>query len=86
MNKFTPFKMTIIYQLHILQLLFPQGSLDLSSQRPEGLDKIKQLESRGHRSREEEVATFQKPVFTTALQVFNLIYNTGFEDVILKWA
>lgn len=45
-----------------------KGSLDLSSQRPEGLDKIKQLESRGRNAKEEEITTFQKPVFTTALQ------------------
>lgn len=45
-----------------------RGSLDTSSQRPEGLDKIKQLESRGQAARSEEVATFQKPVFTAALQ------------------
>lgn len=45
-----------------------KGSLDLSSQRPEGLDKIKQLENKGRAVREEEITTFQKPVFTTALQ------------------
>ena len=45
-----------------------KGSLDTSSQRPEGLDKIKELESRGRRSRTDEIQTFQKPVFTTALQ------------------
>merc|ERR1719422_1026104 len=45
-----------------------KGSLDTSSQRPEGLDKIKELESRGPRAREDEIQTFQKPVFTTALQ------------------
>ena len=45
-----------------------KGSLDTSSQRPEGLDKIKELESRGPRSRTDEIQTFQKPVFTTALQ------------------
>ena len=45
-----------------------RGSLDLSSQRPEGLDKIKQLESRGRTKADDEVATFQKPVFTNALQ------------------
>jgi hypothetical protein len=44
-----------------------KGSLDLSSQRPEGLDKIKALESRGKATREEELTTFLKPVFTTAL-------------------
>ena len=45
-----------------------RGSLDTTSQRPEGLDKIKQLEARGQLARPEEVATFQKPVFTAALQ------------------
>ena len=45
-----------------------KGTLDISSQRPEGLEKIKELESRGQRSRADEVQTFQKPVFTTALQ------------------
>lgn len=45
-----------------------RGSLDTSSQRPEGLEKIKELESRGQRSRTDEIQTFQKPVFTTALQ------------------
>ena len=45
-----------------------KGSLDTSSQRPEGLDKIKELESRGPRSKTDEIQTFQKPVFTTALQ------------------
>jgi len=45
-----------------------RGTLDTSSQRPEGLEKIKELESRGQRSRADEVQTFQKPVFTTALQ------------------
>ena len=45
-----------------------KGSLDTSSQRPEGLDKIKELESRGPRSKSDEIQTFQKPVFTTALQ------------------
>ena len=45
-----------------------KGSLDTSSQRPEGLEKIKQLESRGPRAKEDEIQTFQKPVFTTALQ------------------
>ena len=45
-----------------------KGTLDTSSQRPEGLEKIKELESRGPRSRTDEVQTFQKPVFTTALQ------------------
>ena len=56
---------------------FLQGSLDLSSQRPEGLDKIRQLEAKGQVRQEEEIATFQKPVFTTALQV-------GFEGVKLN--
>ena len=45
-----------------------RGSLDTSSQRPEGLEKIKELESRGQRVRSDDVQTFQKPVFTTALQ------------------
>merc|ERR1712128_271396 len=45
-----------------------RGTLDMSSQRPEGLEKIKELESRGQRSRTDEIQTFQKPVFTTALQ------------------
>lgn len=45
-----------------------RGSLDTSSQRPEGLEKIKELESRGQRTRSDEIQTFQKPVFTTALQ------------------
>jgi len=41
--------------------------LDTSSQRPEGLDKIVALESRRGRAPEEEARTFQKPVFTHAL-------------------
>lgn len=45
-----------------------RGSLDTSSQRPEGLEKIKELESRGSRARPDEIQTFQKPVFTTGLQ------------------
>jgi len=45
-----------------------RGSLDTSSQRPEGMDKIRELEARGPRTRDEEIQTFQKPVFTTALQ------------------
>ena len=45
-----------------------KGSLDTSSQRPEGLEKIKELESRGPRTKADEIQTFQKPVFTTALQ------------------
>jgi hypothetical protein len=45
-----------------------RGALDTSSQRPEGLDKIKQLEAKSQQARTEEVATFQKPVFTAALQ------------------
>ena len=45
-----------------------RGSLDTSSQRPESQDKIRQLESKGQKSRSDEVQTFQKPVFTTALQ------------------
>ena len=49
-----------------------RGSLDLSSQRPEGLDKIAQLENRGRATAVDEVATFQKPVFTSALQEFLL--------------
>ena len=50
-----------------------KGSLDLSSQRPEGLEQIKQLENKGKVTREEDIATFQKPVFTTALQ--NVVMN-----------
>ena len=50
-----------------------KGSLDLSSQRPEGLEQIKQLESKGRVAREEDITTFQKPVFTTALQ--NVVMN-----------
>ena len=45
-----------------------RGSLDTSSQRPEALGEIRELESRGPKSRSDEVQTFQKPVFTTALQ------------------
>ena len=45
-----------------------RGALDTSSQRPEALDEIRELESRGPKSRADEVQTFQKPVFTTALQ------------------
>jgi titin len=45
-----------------------RGSLDTSSQRPESQDKIRELETRGHKARSDEVQTFQKPVFTTALQ------------------
>ena len=45
-----------------------KGSLDTSSQRPEGLEKIKQLESRQTHEMIEEMRTFQKPVFTQALQ------------------
>ena len=45
-----------------------KGTLDTSSQRPEGLEKIKQLESRQHLLAQEDVRTFQKPVFTQALQ------------------
>lgn len=45
-----------------------KGTLDLNSQRPEGLDKIKQLESRGRTHANEELKTFQKPVFTQPLQ------------------
>ena len=45
-----------------------KGSLDTSSQHPEGLGKIKELEARGPRAKAEDVATFQQPMFTTALQ------------------
>merc|ERR1719412_3285270 len=45
-----------------------RGSLDTSSQHPEGLGKIKELEARGPRAKAEDVATFQQPMFTTALQ------------------
>ena len=45
-----------------------KGTLDTSSQRPEGLEKIKQLESRQHILAQEEMRTFQKPVFTQPLQ------------------
>merc|ERR1719370_1775785 len=44
------------------------GSLDKSSQRPESLDEIRELEARGHKAAVEAVQTYQKPVFTTALQ------------------
>ena len=44
------------------------GSLDTSSQRPEGLEKIKALESKHARSAEEQPTTFQKPVFTQPLK------------------
>eukprot|EP00095_Tigriopus_kingsejongensis_P003093 maker-scaffold1025_size69488-snap-gene-0.9 protein:Tk03093 transcript:maker-scaffold1025_size69488-snap-gene-0.9-mRNA-1 annotation:"hypothetical protein DAPPUDRAFT_305290" len=43
-------------------------SLDMSSMRPEGLEKISQLESRRQRAVEEDQKTFQKPVFTLPLQ------------------
>ncbi len=42
--------------------------LDTTSQRPEGLEKIAQLETRHQRRPEEDVRTFQKPVFTHPLQ------------------
>ena len=47
-----------------------KDSLDTSSQRPEGLEKIAMLESGRHqRSRaDDEVTTFQKPMFTQPLQ------------------
>jgi titin len=45
-----------------------QDVLDTSSQRPEGLEKIRQLESRQARKHEEETRSFQKPVFTLPLQ------------------
>ena len=45
-----------------------KGSLDLSSQLHEGLDKIKALESPAKATREEKLTTFLKPVFTTTLQ------------------
>ena len=45
-----------------------RDSLDTSSLRPEGLEKIAQLE-RGRQSRpQDESKTFQKPVFTLPLQ------------------
>ena len=37
-----------------------RGSLDTSSQHPEGLGKIKELEARGPRAKAEDVATFQQ--------------------------
>jgi len=52
-----------------------RGTLDTSSQRPEGLDKIKQLEAKSGSARVEEVATFQKPVVTAALQNLVLAEN-----------
>ena len=45
-----------------------QDVLDTSSQRPEGLEKIRQLESRQARKADEEIRSFQKPVFTLPLQ------------------
>ena len=45
-----------------------KGSLDTSSQRPEGLEKIKQLESRQRAEMADKNPSFQKPVFTQALQ------------------
>jgi titin len=45
--------------------------LDTSSQRPEGMEKIQQLESRQQRKMEEDMKTFQKPVFTMPLQNFH---------------
>ncbi len=47
------------------------GSLDTSSVRPEGLEKIKALEAKQSQARLEEMHTFQKPVFTQPLK--NLI-------------
>ena len=44
------------------------GSLDTSSVRPEGLEKIKALESKRSRRAEEDMKTFQKPVFTQPLK------------------
>ena len=44
------------------------GSLDTSSVRPEGLEKIKALESKQSRYSEEQPKTFQKPVFTQPLK------------------
>ncbi len=44
------------------------GSLDTSSVRPEGLEKIKALESKQARQAQEELKTFQKPVFTQPLK------------------
>ena len=41
-----------------------KGTLDMSSQRPEALENIKQLESRGRAQTQEDLRTFQKPVFT----------------------
>ncbi len=45
-----------------------RDTLDTSSQRPEGLEKIAQLEARQQRRTDEEMKTFQKPVFTSPLQ------------------
>ena len=44
------------------------GSLDTSSQRPEGLEKIKALEAKQAKYAEEQPNTFQKPVFTQPLK------------------
>lgn len=45
-----------------------KDTLDTSSQRPEGLEKIQRLEMRQQRATNEEIKTFQAPVFTTGLQ------------------
>lgn len=45
-----------------------RGSLDTSSVRPEGLEKIKALESKQSKTLSEEASTFQKPVFTQPLK------------------
>jgi hypothetical protein len=45
-----------------------QGTLDTSSVRPEGLGKIKALESKQQRKASEDIKTFQKPVFTQPLK------------------
>lgn len=45
-----------------------KDSLDMSSQRPEGLEKIQMLERRQFQRSEEEIKTFQKPMFTQPLQ------------------
>ena len=45
-----------------------RDTLDTSSQRPEGLEKIAALESRKQRAAAEDMRTFQKPVFTSPLQ------------------
>ena len=53
------------------------GSLDTSSVRPEGLEKIKALETKQSRMTEEEMRTFQKPVFTQPLKNLLKEENTG---------